>query len=132
MIHRCANPISNVTSKLTQPYAFYALPPPHYVPDRRILFKKCLMVLKHPYESPEVSCTLIWMIIYLNYFLSQNLPQLLKITKAFVVENREKNFYLLLLLVVLFLYFECLNLVIFWMTFSKIDYCGTIASKFVH
>ena len=56
------------------------------------------------------------MIINLKYFLSQYLPQLLKITKAFVVENREKTqatIYLLLLLVVLFSYFECLNLVIF-------------------
>ena len=31
--------------------------PPHYVPDRRILFKKSLMVLKHPYGPPEVPCT---------------------------------------------------------------------------
>ena len=27
---------------------------PHYVPDRRILFKKSLIVLKRPFGSPEV------------------------------------------------------------------------------
>ena len=30
---------------------------PHPVPDRRILFKKSLMVLKDPYGSPEVPYT---------------------------------------------------------------------------
>ena len=29
----------------------------HYVPDRRILFKKSLMVLKHPYGFSEVPYT---------------------------------------------------------------------------
>ena len=29
----------------------------HYVPDRQILFKKSLMVLKDPYGSPEVPYT---------------------------------------------------------------------------
>ena len=29
----------------------------HYVPHQQILFKKSLMVLKHPYGSPEVPYT---------------------------------------------------------------------------
>ena len=33
------------------------VPVAYYVPYRRILFKKSLMVLKHPYGSPEVPCT---------------------------------------------------------------------------
>ena len=67
------------------------------------------MPLKHPYESLEVPCTLIWMIIYSNYFLSQNhLPQLLKITKAFVVENRGKK--------LLFAFIIGSFIFIFWMS----------------
>ena len=30
---------------------------PHPVPDQQILFKKSLMVIKHPYGSPEVPYT---------------------------------------------------------------------------
>ena len=33
-------------------------PPAHTVADRQILFKKSLMVFKHPYGSPEVPYTL--------------------------------------------------------------------------